>query len=305
METNLKFTRWRERPSCDGKLMTKVEGISESQLAKIDELEKERDTGLNKNGNKVKWTDAKKYDLEKYISIRDAEDSLPKGAISHLDDVFRRVFWNRERILDNKFLRKGLAQEDDAVGLVSLVDGEFYIKNSKKYENEFLVGTPDIVFGNLVIDTKCNYDLESFENAEMTSLYEWQIKCYMYLTGCTKGKLAYTLVNNPVEQIINETTRRFYAMGSPDSDNEDWIEMKRLIERNMIFDIKLFKEQNPGYHFENINLDFDIPAELRVKTFDVFIEEDDIVNIQSRIVLARQYLVTKEIEVLERIKKII
>ncbi len=302
METNLKFTRWKERASQGGKLMAKIEGISEVQLDKIKELETERDTLVNKNGNKVKWTGNKGLELQKLIDLRDAEDSLPNGAITHCEDVFRRVFWKRERILDNKYLRKGLRQEDDAVGLKSEVDGEFYIKNEQYFENDFVCGTPDIIFGDTVFDTKCNYDLESFDNADLTSLYEWQLKIYLWLTGCKKGELVYALVNNPVEQISNEITRRFYAMGCPDNDNEEWIETKQLIERNMIFDIPLFKKQNPGYIFENEILDFHIPAKRRIKTFAVELDPDDILNIKSRVVLAREFLVKKELSELETLK---
>lgn len=298
------FTRWLERASQGGKLMAKIEAITETQLAKISALKNEKKTLININGNKIKWTESKQYELDKLIDLRDAEDSLPKGAITHLDDTFRHLFWKRKRILINKFLTKGLFQEDEAVGLVSLFDNEFYVKNEIHFENSFSCGTPDIVHDDKVIDTKCNYDLESYENAEITALYEWQLKIYIWLTGRKYGELAYCLVNNPISQINNERTRQFYAHGCPDSDDEDWKEVCRLIERNMVFDIPLFKKQNPNYTFENEILDFSIPVEFRVKKFRVELSEKDIIDFKSRVILSRKYLLNKEIETKERLKTI-
>ena len=71
----------------------------------------------------------------------------------------------------------------------------------------------------------------------------------------------------------------------------------------MIFDVPKFIEENPEYTFVNVDLDFTIPLHLRVKLFPVDLEEKDIENIKSRVLLAREYLVEKEIKTLSEFNK--
>ena len=297
-----KFLNWKERCSQGGKLMTNL--VTQNDIKKIDDEIKvyllEKANGINANGNKVKWTDNKQIALDKLLAKKNNPDELPTGAKSHLDEVFRDVFWGRKRDLQNKYLTKGLTEEESGLGLLSLIDDKFYIKNKDKFENDFIIGTPDSV-GDIVIDIKCNWDLDSFDKAEMTTLYEWQIKFYLWLTNKTKGQLVYCLVNNPAHQIQEAKKTLWFKSGCPDDDNEKWVEARKQLEKNMVFDIPLFKEEYPGYDFENEILDFTIPAIYRVKKFEVELFPDDIVNIKSRVKLAREYLMEKEKRVLELI----
>lgn len=307
-ETNLIFTNYKFRCSQLGNIMTCLpKEITQEQLDRIKELEKERDEGINVNGNTVKWTQTKIDELAKLKKIEGNEDELPEGAKTFLDSLFRSVFWGRRRILANKFLSKGLFCEDDAIGLLSKIDNEFYTKNKTKYQNEFIEGEPDMVAP--LYDTKANWDLETYENAELISLYDWQIKGYSFMLKVSGGTLAYTLVNSPLHEIINERNRMLYAVGNPDSENEEWKEICKQIERNHIFDVQAFQKAYPFYQFENVDeqgqiIDFSIPAELRVKKFAVTLTDDDIYHIKRRVLMCREYLVNKEIEVRDRLKQI-
>ena len=93
-------------------------------------------------------------------------------------------------------------------------------------------------------------------------------------------------------------------MGMPAEDNDEWLEAVMQLERNMIFDIPKFQEENPNYTFYNPVLDFHIPAELRVKKFAVNLDSDDIKHIITRVKLAREYLCAKEIEVRQKLDEI-
>ena len=293
------FLNYKFRCSSLGHLMTNL--VTSDDIKKIDDEIKvyllEKANGINANGNKVKWTDNKQIALDKLLAKKNNPDELPTGAKSHLDDVFRSQFWGRRRTLNNKYLDKGLICEEDALELLSLVDDTFYIKNSDQLENDYICGMPDNR-QDIIRDTKANWDLDSYDKAELTSLYEWQIKGYSYLDNKTKGELCYCLVNNPYHQLVNEKQRLYYAMGTPSDDDEKWVKSISQIERNMIFDIPKFKEHYPNYDFVNTTLDFTIPAIYRVKKFNVELFPEDIKNIKSRVLLAREYLMKKELEVL-------
>lgn len=291
---NLMFYNFRFRCHRLGEIMTNLPGLTNTEKNNLAKLQKRSEDF--KEGKAKELTENMKGDLADLIAKRDKEDSLPTGAISYLDTVFDEVYWKRKRILTNKYLDKGLMTEQDVLELHSKIDNTTYFKNNKLYRNEYLEGTPDNI-DQLVRDAKANYDLETFRKADLNTGYKWQIKGYLWLTGLTEGELMYGLVNNPLHQITNAINSIYYAMGTPDEDNEEYMKAKMQIERNMIFDHRLFREENPFYVFHNPIMDFDMPESLRAKKFKVILEEDDIINMKTRVTLARTYLCQKEIEV--------
>jgi hypothetical protein len=293
--------------------MTNLSTISQSQLNKLAEYDKRVIDSVT--DPKKALTEKMKEEYAMLKAKRDAPDELPAGAKTHLDNVFRSQFWRRKDLLENKYLEHGNMTEQDVLDLFSKVDGSFYIKNDEYLSNEFIEGTPDNIdeSGPLVIvrDAKSKFSLKTLEESELTHLYMWQLKGYSWLIKeklgldyYPKGELCCGLVNGLESHIQNEKTSLFYKMGCPSDDNDRWIEMKRQIERNHIFDIRKFKEEYPNYVFENEILDFDIPASCRVMKFEVETTEEDVVAIKSRVTLSRIYLVQKEIETLKKMKQI-
>lgn len=303
MESNLIFHQWRQRCSSLGHIMTNLPlPITPEEEAELANLLQEFQTGVNANGNKTKWTETKDTTVKKLQKKKKGDDELPSGAITHLEDVFRSLYWKRKRFLSNRYLEKGLLMEQNSLALKSKADNVFYVKNDVYYENDFIQGNPDN-YQQKVRDTKSNYDLKTFDEAELTKDYEWQIKGYSWLIKeqekldyFPEGELVYCLVNNPVSHIENERNRLFYQLGCPNEDNDKWIEIQCQLERNMIFDIAEFKNEFPHYVFKNTFLNFDMPAHRRVKTFDVLTTEDDVFNIKRRVLLSRKYLMEKEIK---------
>lgn len=297
------FKNWKCRASSGGKILTKEEGITQKQLDRIEELKYERDNLKNKNGNAVKWTDTKKEELLKLIEIRDKKDELPSGVKSYLDDVFRDVFWGRKRQLSTNKMEKGTDCEPDSLQLLSDIDGVYYAENTKQFSNDYITGEPDSYQFNIK-EIKSNYDLESFENAELTSLYKWQTRFYIWLCGKTDGELIYCLVNNPIKQLNQAIYYLKLKYDIIDEPTEKFTKEAQQVERNMIFDIAKWNEDYPNYEWHNTELDFDIPKELRIKRFHVDLFPEHIAFIKKRIEMAREYLIEKEQVELEKIKAI-
>jgi len=311
--SELIFKNWRPRCSSLGHIMTNLpQPITDEEKTELVNLLEECRTGKNENGRATKWTDTKNNRTKALQRKEKGEDELSSGIITHLDDVFRAVFWRRRRSLNNKFLEKGLHNEESVLDLASKSDDEFYVKNNIRFANEYVEGEWDSFLESIekLIDAKASYDLKSFDEADLKTLYSWQLKGYSFLAkdyyklaNYPISELAYGLTNNPLHHIQNEITRQFYASGNPDDDNEKWIELKKQIERNMIFDIALFKREYPNYQFENTILDFDIPPQFRLKKFQIETTENDIFNIKRRVLMCREYLMKKEIEVYQQLKK--
>ncbi len=306
--SELIFKNYKQRCSSLGHIMTNLPTpITEDESTELANLLEECRSGVNENGRKTKWTDVKASRVKSLQKKQKGEDELPSGAKTHLDDVFRSQFWKRRRHLTNKYLEKGLLCEQDILDIASKIDGDFYLKNDEHYSNEYIQGSWDN-FAKKVRDAKANFDLKTFEESELSSLYEWQITGYSFmikekekLEKYPEGELIFGLVNSPLHLIQNEMTRQFYANGNPDDDNEDWLEIKRQIERNHIFDKELFQRDYPHYIFENKIWEYDIPAQFRIKKFDVITTQDDVDHIKRRVLMSRIYLCQKESEIYEKL----
>ncbi|KZE77514.1 hypothetical protein AV926_14165 [Myroides marinus] len=308
---NLIFTDWLARCSSLGKIMTNLPSEEDTlKIAKeIKDLTNERDYGVNANGNKVKWTENKDNRLALLLEKQNKGDELPTGAITYLEEVFRSEFWKRKRFLENKYLSKGTICEEDALDIVSQRDNYFYRKNDEHLNNDFIQGTPD----NLQLrikDTKTSWDLESFEKAELTTLYEWQLKGYSWIAHSydlpeletkTESELDYCLVNAPLQLLEDEKRKMWLNLGQPEEEDEAFIEKMMQLERNMIFDIAKFKQEYPHYDFYSPILDFSIPPFMRIKSFNVTLTEDDIKHMTRRVTMARKWLVDKEKETLKQL----
>jgi len=297
MQTLL-FDNFKFRASQIGNLMTNLETITPKQEQELNDLlERQKQS---KSDVAKPLTQNMQAKLTELLEKQNQPPKLPQGAISYLQEVFRDVYWGRKRTPYNKFLEKGNLCEQDALDLLSQHDNDFYYKNDQLLENDFICGTPDNR-QEIIRDTKANYDLESFDKAELTTLYQYQIKAYCWLDNKTHGQLCYCLVNNPIHHIEQERKSLWYRMGMPEQDDLNWIEAHQQLERNMIFDPIQFKEQYPDYQFVNHESDLYIPPQFRVKKFQVELTQTDIENIKQRVFMAREWLIQKEIETLNKL----
>lgn len=135
--------------------------------------------------------------------------SLPRGAISFLENWYKEKITGEKKFKGNKYTKKGWAVEDDAIDDYQHGTGYFgLVKNEVFYFNEFTEGTPDVLVGDdLVVDIKSPWSLKTFAKyAEYVPTekypcpkadYFWQLQAYMWVTGRTKAELAYVLMNTP------------------------------------------------------------------------------------------------------------
>lgn len=303
------FTNWKPRASAFGYLLTNIpETFTSEDEEKLRALNEEKRTGINGNGNKTKWTETKQAEVDKLLKKKDGVDTLPDGALTKLEEIFDDIFWKRKKLLNNKYLEKGLIVEEDSLELLSEIDGETYWKNDEQIENEYAQGCPDNIT-NRVRDAKSNYDYFTFKNAEMISLYAAQIKCYIWILLSMGrkveriGELCYCLVNSPPHRIEAERKSMWFAMGQPDYDEERYIKSASQLEMNHIFDIQKFKEENP--HFDLVNSTWrNVPKHMRLKRFEVTLEDKDIEDMTRRSKMAKKWLLARELKEIEKINRV-
>jgi len=149
--------------------------------------------------------------------------------------------YGRTKIETNKYVEKGLAQEEEGISLYSRAVNTFFKKNIETFENDFIIGTPDIIHSNIVRDIKCSWDIFTFFEVftdPINKAYVLQLNGYWNLIpGCTAGKLVYTLVNTPLEILEKEKSQLRFKMGIIDYEANGVYNMAvEEIERNGTFD---------------------------------------------------------------------
>jgi hypothetical protein len=317
MKTKVDFSKYQFRASQCHKLMTGTIGLSNNQRA-------ERDGYLQRKiehaeGNAKPLTAIMEQKLID-LNIIDKEKTLPKTMISELRTIHRAETYNRNFTFTNKYVQKGIQQEDEAITNYFIYRNEkglrtMFRKNELRLKNEWFSGEPDLGEEGIEItkwkegwDTKCSWDLSTFPfpDDELDSNYISQNQVYMNLTGAEKWTTVYVLVNGTEHQINNEKMKWFYSFNQPETDSEDYqkyLQKCKEVERMMIFDYDRFMKIFP-YHdmvhtkedwFETVNPStglkgFDIPLEERVIEKTVQYSPEYIIELKERITIARQYL---------------
>lgn len=215
-------------------------GISDSQLKRLAELE-------------MKWPNlTTKMEQERLslIAKRDfpEEPDLSLTCKTELIDTYLQAVMGRRSVNKDmmiKFTEKGKMVEQDAIDMLSLIDGKPYTKNGERISNDYISGEVDIFEGpvireaNKVIDIKSSWDAESFMMNMLSPLntaYVSQMKGYLALTGAKEGEVVYCLVNTPESLINDEKRRLFYRMNVATEENIEYKMQADLLEYNMTFD---------------------------------------------------------------------
>lgn len=205
------------------------------------------------------------------VDPRSKSEALSETTKTYLKELWIKEMYQREKYISTKYMAKGIACETDSVQLVEKVLGKTYFKNQKELTNDYLAGIPDVIDTDFVLDIKTSWDIWTFaavDEATARKTYYGQLLGYMLLTGKTKAKLAYCLVNTPEEQISYEMYKLKVSGAIKDGNNEE----EAKARMNFIFD--------------------DIPAENRIKTYDFEIDEEVKTKLLDRIVAAREYMNT-------------
>jgi hypothetical protein len=136
-------------------------------------------------------------------SSRTKGEALGQTAKTYIIEQAKQDFYGYRTQLMNKYVLKGLEQEQDSIDLLNGVRFQNYVKNEQRAENEYLTGCCDIITEDSIIDIKSSWSLETFPATtfELKDLseYEWQGRAYMWLYDRPIFELCYVMVSTHPE----------------------------------------------------------------------------------------------------------
>lgn len=320
-------------------------GLSDTQKERIKELEARLTTkkGLtekqqddyNKLALKEDLTSAEKKKFDALVVKKDAvigltpkmEEELkelkkdakkplfelmPKTMKNELRKIWRAETFNRNFLFTNKYVQKGILQEEEAITLYQKYRKEvkgintYFTKNDERLENDWFSGEWDLPKLSDVQRTKEGFDIKNswsldtlpFPCDRLDPKYEAQNQVYMSLTGAEKWTTAYCLVNGTEYLVFNEKQKHYYALNQPSEEDKYYGEYEEKcadVEKMMIFDYNRFVEVN-GSHLMEISRDewfeegYDIPLKYRVVEKTSIRDEEFLDNLKLRVAIARDYM---------------
>lgn len=313
------FKNYKFRASQLSKIMGGTIEKPQDLKPKIEALQEEKDTGFNANGNKTKWTATKEETLKKLVAkVQESKGKfkyiLPKTMESELRKIYRSEKHNRNFLFTNKFIQKGIAQENQALTLLQNYLNKDKLQvllggNVERKFNDYVQGLPDnpvVQYNSLKtgFDIKSSWNLDTlpFKSDKLNVAYEYQDYSYIWLFDADQWITAYVLVNIHEHGLNNEKQKFYYANQMPDEENdkEGWdiyIENCRDLEKSLIFDYDDFVKRYPSHDMaisraEWMDNGWNIPMEKRVvlkkATREEFLKEKPMII--ERIEIAREYL---------------
>lgn len=249
------------RASSLGRLMSSDSAttITDKQATELKRLE-----GL------IKLTEPQAKLRDKLQLKRDAPPELSTGAKTYVKELFMYHEYGVRQEINSKYLDKGNAVEDASIELAGiLLDHHDLKKNDEYFENDYIHGTPDVCNDEVLIDVKSSWSASTFpffDDKLKNTIYEWQLKAYMWLTGRVESYLVYCLVPTPEDLILDEMRR------------VSWKKLEGM-------EVSIETEAEVRAYFDITN----IPVEKRVKSFKVELTEKDVASMKKNVYLARKY----------------
>lgn len=250
--------KFKIRCSASGHIIAGNVGLTDKQKGELSALKvRDRRTALQD---------------EKMIELTNKQNNpeLPEGAKTYCKDWLKGELFDYQKFLSNKYLDKGNIMEDESIDFIADRLGYgFLLKNEDHFSDEFMQGTPDILYGDLVIDVKNSWDCSTFpyfESKIPTSDYYWQLQGYMSLTGKTSAKLIYCLLDTPEHLIEKEA--KWYSISQGYED----------------LDMDVYNKYLKNMTYKNI------PNKLKIKVFDIPRNDEDIQKIKDRVIMCRTYI---------------
>lgn len=203
---------------------------------------------------------------------------LPTGAKTYLNQWLAEQLYDRKKVFTSKYTNKGNECEDASIDLVAERYGWGLVsKNDAYFENEYITGTPDLILSDTVVDIKNSWDCFTFPLfGKLNPDYDWQVQCYMDLTGKNKASVIYTLMDAPDELVEKEATILSYKAGYSELEADFYEEVKASMTYSHL------------------------PIELRIKRFDVERDEKKIQQIKDRVISCREYIKSLNIPLVDK-----
>lgn len=312
------FNNYKFRSSQSHFLMTGTIGLTDLQKEEMSNYiarKKANENGeKDEKGKLVAPLTANMEEKLKGLIEANEKQELPKTLVTELRKIHRAETFNRNFSFINKYIVKGVIQENEAITTYQnyrkqvLGLNTFFTKNTERLTDDYFTGEwdlptlADVKKMNEGFDIKTSWDLSTFPFKEdaLIDNYYWQNMVYMILTGAEKWTTVYVLVNGTEHLVNNEKNKILYSLNVPNEETEpelyaELIKKYRDIEKMMIFDYDRFVSVNP-YHNMEISREewygegFDIPLEFRVMEKTVLRDENAINDLKHRARIARNYL---------------
>lgn len=233
-------------------------GLTDKQESDIDFL-----------GAKSKITLLQEEKLYKLIYKRDNPE-LPEGAKTYCKDWLKGQLLDFQTDFSSRYTDKGNIVEDESIDFIADILGYgFLIKNEDHFSDDFMMGTPDVIYGDTIIDVKNSWDSNTFpmfESEIPNTNYYWQLQGYMALTGKSKAKLIYTLMDTPEHLIVKEARYDSIRQGHEE------------------LDMDVYKKHHKNMTYTGID------DKLKIKVFDIERNDADIQKIKYRVIECRKYI---------------
>lgn len=165
----------------------------------------------------------------------------------YLDQWIREQVYGRQREFYSKFTEKGLVQEESGLDFIAEQLGYgILIKNEKTFRNKYLIGTPDVICSDHIIDEKNSWDCFTFPltATECPNMdYYYQGQGYMELTGIDRYRLIYVLSDTPDSLILREANTFCYRNGIDLTDDilDEYTAQMKYSEIDPSLRIKVFE----------------------------------------------------------------
>ena len=194
---------------------------------------------------------------------------LSQTAKTYIKELVIEETLGIKKEFSSRYTDKGNIQEDTAIEMASKVLSlPFALKNTEYFENEFIKGTPDLILEDEIVDIKCSWDGTTFpwfEDELPNKDYYWQMVGYMWLTGRTKARIVYCLVDTPEDIVQDEIRRTSWKKFEIDVTEETETEVRAKHEFSHISENK------------------------RIRTYLVELTDEDIAKVTERVLEANKY----------------
>lgn len=199
--------------------------------------------------------------------------NMSATAKTHLKQVYIQAKYGRSKDIQTRAMTKGLECEDDSILMLSKYNGELYQKNEERFSNDYITGLPDIITTDTIIDVKTCQDIWTFHDKvgeSIPDLYYAQIQAYLWLTGRTRGQIAYCLADATPQMVMDEQLYAFKKGQFVTELSPEYLEKCDQIEKAMIYQ--------------------DIPLSEKIWVVNIELDQEFIEKIPQKVQKAREFL---------------
>lgn len=131
-----------------------------------------------------------------------SEGPLSAGAKTYIRQLAAQEIFGVDFEISSKEIEKGITVEPDSIALLNRVRGLSLVKNTERRTNDWITGECDLfdAAARRGHDLKSSWSIKTFplvvKDCE-DSLYEWQMRGYLWLWDAETWEVNYALVNTP------------------------------------------------------------------------------------------------------------